>query len=195
MAEKIDFKKAYKDLYVPKTSPAQIAVPPMTFLMVDGAGDPNAEGGAYQDAITLLYALSYTVKMSKLGGKAPQGYFEYVVPPLEGLWWMAEGAPGVDYNNKAGFCWTAMIRQPEFVTPEVFTWAAEEVRRKKGLDPLPARLDTLEEGLCVQCMHLGPYDEEPATLAKIETFIRENGLLNDIGPPAPPSRDLFERPL
>ncbi len=176
-----DFKKEYKELYAPKTEPAKITVPPMIFLMADGEGDPNAVGGAYSNVVGLLYALSYAIKMSKLGKIMPEGYFEYVVPPLEGLWWMKHGAPGVDYNNKAGFCWTSMIRQPEFVTPEVFDRACAEVRRKKGFDPSGARLQILDEGLCVQCMHHGPFDHEPATVAKIEAFLGENGLENDIG--------------
>jgi len=176
-----DFKKEYKDLYAPKTDPAKIVVPPMAFLMIDGEGDPNAEGGAYSNAVGLLYALSYTIKMSKMSGDAPEGYFEYVIPPLEGLWWMKNSVPGVDYNNKAGFCWTSMIRQPEFVTPEVLEWACVEVRRKKGMDPSCARLQLLDEGLCVQCMHHGPFDNEPATVVKIEAFIESNKLINDIG--------------
>ncbi len=176
----IDYKKEYKDLYAPKTTPMQILVPPMTFITVGGAGDPNAEGGAYQGAVGLLYALSYTVKMSKMGGSAPEGYFDYVIPPLEGLWWMAGGFQGVDYTRKSDFCWISMIRQPEFVTKEVFSWACDEARKKKGVDPSSAKLETLDEGLCVQCMHIGPFDDEPATVAKIEAFIRENGLKNDI---------------
>ena len=181
MSDKLDYKKAYKDLYAPKTTPAEILVPPITFIMVDGAGDPNAEGGAYQAAMELLYALSYTIKMSKMGGNAPAGWFDYVVPPLEGLWWMANGAAGVDYARKSDLRWVSMIRQPEFVTPEVFAWACGEAHRKKGVDPSPARLEALDEGLCVQCMHIGPFDDEPATVAKLEAFINENGLLNDIG--------------
>jgi hypothetical protein len=150
--------------------------------MVNGIGDPNEEDGAYQKALTLLYALSYTVKMSKHGSFVPPGYFEYSVPPLEGLWWMADGTPGVDYARKDGFAWTAMIRQPDFVTAEVFSWACGEVRRKKGIESSPSRLETLDEGLCVQCMHLGPYEEEPATIAGIEAFIRSDGLVSDTGP-------------
>ncbi|MGE4485385.1 MAG: GyrI-like domain-containing protein [Oscillospiraceae bacterium] len=176
-----DYKKEYKDLYLPKTAPVKIRVPPMTFIMADGAGDPNLEGGAYQNAVGLLYALSYTIKMSRKAKSAPAGYFDYVVPPLEGLWWMADGFPGVDYSRKSDFRWISMIRQPEFVTPEVFDWACGEVRRKKGADPSAARLETLDEGLCVQCMHIGPFDDEPATAAKMEVYIKENSLINDIG--------------
>lgn len=181
MSDKLDYKKEYKDLYAPKTAPAEILVPPIKFIAVNGAGDPNEEGGAYKNTVGLLYTLSYTIKMSRMGGNAPEGYFDYVVPPLEGLWWMADGSHGVDYSRKSDFCWVSMIRQPDFVTPEVFQWACGEARRKKDVDPSAARLETLDEGLCVQCMHIGSYDEEPATVAKIESYIRENGLVNDIG--------------
>ena len=182
MSDKLDYKKEYKDLYMPKKSPSKIVVPPMAFITISGKGDPNEEGGAYQKALQILYALTYMIKMSKMGKNMPQGYFEYVVPPLEGLWWMADGYPGVDYGRKNEFAWISMIRQPEFVTPQVFSWACDEVRQKKELDPTAARLETLDEGLCVQCMHLGPYDEEPATVAKLENYIQEKGLINNIGP-------------
>jgi len=180
MGDKLDYKKEYKDLYLPGKKPGKIVVPPMRFITVEGKGDPNEEDGDYKKAVGLLYALSYTVKMSKMGSCKPQGYFEYVVPPLEGLWWM-EGIKGVDLSRKSDFCWVSLIRQPEFVTPQVFAWACGEVERKKGIDPSPARLETLDEGLCVQCMHSGPYDDEPVTVAKIEAFIEENCLINDIG--------------
>ncbi len=121
----VDFKKEFPDLYLPKAAPSLIDVPPMTFIMIDGQGDPNEEEGAYAAAVGLLYALSYTIKMSKMGGAAPAGYFEYVVPPLEGLWWMAGDVPGVDFHRKDQFCWTGMIRQPEFVTEDVFRAACE----------------------------------------------------------------------
>lgn len=159
----------------------KVTVPSMHFIMVNGTGDPNVPAGSYQNAVGLLYALSYTIKMSRMGKNIPKGYFDYVVPPLEGLWWMADGFTGVDYARKTDFCWTSMIRQPEFVTPDVFEWACNEARRKKGVDPSTARLERFEEGLCVQCLHLGPYDEEPATVAKLERFLEQNGLINDIG--------------
>lgn len=175
-----DFKKEYKDLYMPKNVPSLIKVPPITFIAVDGIGNPNQEGGEYQQAMALLYGLSFTIKMSKMGDSTPEGYFEYVVPPLEGLWWMADGTAGVDYNNKAGFQWISMIRQPEFVTQSVFDWACSQVREKKGLDTSKARLMTYNEGLCVQIMHRGSYDDEPASVERIEAFINENGYKNDI---------------
>lgn len=176
-----DFKKEYKDLYMPSPSPARILVPPMSFIMVRGVGDPNEKEGAYEKAVELLYALCYTIKMNKKGNTVPEGYFEYVVPPLEGLWWMADGFKGVDTTRKEDFAWVSMIRQPDFVTRELFDWACGEVSRKKGFDPSPARLERLDEGLCVQCMHIGPFNAEPATVAKMEEYIGKNGLVNDIG--------------
>lgn len=176
-----DFTKEEKALYQPKTEPSLIDVPEMTFLAVDGAGDPNDESGAYADAITLLYAISYTIKMSEKGGHAIGGYFAYRVPPLEGLWQMSGGKPGVDYANKAKFEWTSMIRQPAFVDDAALDWAREQVRRKKGLDASRARLLHYREGLCVQCMHIGAYDDEPATVARMDVFLAQNGYRNDLG--------------
>lgn len=178
--DKLDYKKEYKDLYLPKSTPAEIVVPPMTFIMVDGRGDPNEPGGEYQTAVELLYALSYTIKMSRKSGNAPAGYFDYVVPPLEGLWWLDDGKE-IDFSQKSHFCWTSMIRQPDFVTPAVFAWACREAQRKKQLDTARARLALFAEGLCVQCMHIGPFDDEPATIAKMERYIAANGFVNDIG--------------
>lgn len=174
-----DYKKEYKDLYQPKIHPALVEIPAVSYVAVRGKGDPNEENGEYANAMGLLYGISFTIKMSHLGSHAIEGYFPYVVPPLEGLWWMEDGKPGVDYGNKAGFCWVSMIRLPEFVTPEVFAWAKEEVASKKKLEVSKAELLTLEEGLCVQCMHLGPYDEEPVTVAKMDAFLKETGYLPD----------------
>ncbi len=177
----VDFKKLYHGLFQPGRSPERVLVPPLTYIAVDGRGDPNEPGGAYAGALALLYALCYTIKMSKLGADVPKGYYDYVVPPLEGLWEMSGGRAGVDYGDKAGFVWTAMICQPEFVTEEVFRWAAASVAEKKGLDPAPARLYRYDEGDCVQCMHLGAYDDEPATMARMDAFLAENGLSPDYG--------------
>ena len=182
MAEnKLDYKKEYKDLYSPKTVPCLIDVPEMKFIMVDGKGNPNDKEGEYQKAVELIYALSYTIKMSKMGDFKPEGYFEFVVPPLEGLWWMEDSKK--DFAQKDEFYWTSMIRQPEFVTEEVFNWACTEVKRKKpNLEVEKARLNSYNEGLCVHVMHLGPFDDEPATIKKIEGFIMENSLKNDFSP-------------
>lgn len=180
MEQIYDFTKEEKALYQPKGEPSVIDVPEMTFIAVDGAGDPNEEGGAYAEALKLLYALSYTIKMSDKGKHPLAGFFAYRVPPLEGLWQMADGRPGVDYANKAGFVWTSMIRQPGFVDEAAFAWACEEAQRRKGIDPSAARLFRYREGLCVQCMHIGPYDDEPGTMARMDRFLAENGYRNDI---------------
>ncbi len=178
MSKKVDYKKDCKDLYLPKTKPMLIDVPPMNFIMIDGAGDPNQI--EYQQAVGALYALAFTIKMSKMSGNQPQGYFEYVVPPLEGLWWISGGA--FSFDERDNWLWTSMIRQPEFVTPAAFNWAVEECRRKKPeLDLSKVRFETFTEGLCLQIMHIGPYSDEPRTLALLEHFIEENGLVNQTG--------------
>ena len=176
-----EFVKEQKNLYQPSGQPSMIDVPEMTFLAVDGKGNPNEQEGDYARALELLYALSYTIKMSPKCGHVMAGYYEYRVPPLEGLWQMEHGLPGVDYQNKAGFEWTSMIRQPEFVNRDVFEWACAEVLRKKKIAPSAARLFVYQEGLCVQCMHIGAYDDEPATVEKMDRFIAEQGYRNDMG--------------
>ena len=175
-----DYKKEYKEFYLPPKTPGLVNVPAMNFLAVRGQGDPNEEDGAYKKAIGLLYAVAYTIKMSKLGKHQPEGYFDYVVPPLEGLWWQ-EGIHGVDYTRKADFHWISLIRLPEFVTREVFEWAIRETTEKKGLDVSPVEFFTWEEGLCVQCMHIGPYDEEPATVAAMAEYAQTQGYTQDFG--------------
>jgi hypothetical protein len=179
--EKIDYKKVNKELYSPPKKPVLIEVPEMNFIMVDGQGNPNDKNGEYQHAVELLYALSYTIKMSIKSGKQPDGYFEYVVPPLEGFWWLANDEKPDGPINKDQFHWTMIIRQPEFVTDEVFTWACGEVKKKKpNLNLEKAYFDRFAEGLCVQIMHIGPYDDEPESIEKIEKFILENKLSNAI---------------
>ena len=173
-----DYKKEYKEFYLPKTAPEIIAVPKMNYIAVHGSGDPNQEGGDYQTAVGLLYGVAYTIRMSKKGGREIEGYFDYVVPPLEGFWWQP-GVEGVDCGDKAGFRWLSVIRLPDFVTREDFDWAVSEASRKKELDCSMARFTTIDEGLCVQLMHLGPYDDEPASVALMDAFIAENGLVND----------------
>lgn len=178
MAAKFDYKKEYKDLYMPKRKPAVIDVPSMNFIMVEGKGDPLNE--EYQVAINILYTLAYTIRMSHKGGNQPEGYFEYVVPPLEGLWWISGG--NFDMVQRDNWLWTSMIRQPEFVTPEVFSWACDEcVRKKPELDVSKARLQTFEEGLCVQMMHIGPYANEPETVETMRAFMAENKIVNETG--------------
>jgi hypothetical protein len=178
MSTKVDYKKEYKDLYLPKTKPMLIDVPPINFMMIDGAGDPNQT--EYQQAVGALYALAFTIKMSKMSGSQPQDYFEYVVPPLEGLWWISGGAFSLDKRDN--WLWTSMIRQPEFVTPAVFNWALEECRRKKPeLDISKARFESFSEGLCVQIMHIGPFSDEPKSIALLEDYLELNGLVNQTG--------------
>ena len=173
-----DFKKEYRDLYQPKAKPSIVEVPPMRFLAVQGAGDPNEEGGAYQHALELLYGMAYTLKMSYKTDHAIPGFFQYVVPPLEGFWWQPDVA-GVDYANKAGFHWVSAIRVPDFVGEADFAWAIEAATAKKGLDFSPVHLLEVDEGLCVQCMHVGPYDDEPATVAAMHAFAQANGYVPD----------------
>ncbi len=177
-----DYKKEYKEFYLPKDKPGLVTVPSMNFVAVRGKGDPNLEGGAYKQSIGLLYGIAFTVKMSKLGDHQIEGYFDYVVPPLEGLWWQ-EGGGGIDYAHKEDFCWISMIRLPEFVTRKEFDWAVAEASAKKGTDFSGVEFFTYEEGLCVQCMHVGPYDDEPATIAAMDAFAGAGGYLPDMGGP------------
>lgn len=176
--DKFDYKKEYKDLYQPSAKPSVTDVPEMIFIAVDGKGDPNT-CEEYKTAMELLYGLSFTIKMSKLNGTQPEGYFEYVVPPLEGLW-RQENTYGIDYSRKADFIWTSMIRQPEFVTPRVFEAAKAALAKKKPhLDVSKARLMKLTEGLCIQIMHKGSFDDEPASIEKLARFAAENGYEQD----------------
>ena len=174
-----DYKKEYREFYLPPKKPAIAEVPLMRFVAVRGQGNPNEEGGAYQRALNLLYGLAYTMKMSKMGDHRMEGYFDYVVPPLEGLWWQ-EGTETVDLAHKEALCWIAMIRLPEFVTQAEFRWAQEEAARKKGGDYSAAAYFEYEEGTCVQCMHVGSYDAEPATLAAMQAFAGANGWRLDL---------------
>ena len=173
-----DFKKEYKDLYQPKTVPSIVTVPPMRFIAVRGAGDPNESEGAYQHALNLLYGVAYTLKMSYKTGHRIDGYFEYAVPPLEGFWFQ-EGVQGVDYARKGDFRWISVIRVPDFVGEQDFCWAVDTATQKKKLDFSPVELLTVDEGLCVQCMHIGPYDLEPATVARMHRFCAEQGYAPD----------------
>ena len=178
MAEKFDFKKEYKDLYLPKEIPQLIQVPAMNFICVNGAGDPNSS--EYQKAVSILYGLTFTIKMSKMSGSQPEGYFEYVVPPLEGLWWYEDGT--FNFLKRDNWLWTSMIRQPDFVTTEVFEWAVHICKKKKPeLNVDLARFETFEEGLCVQMLHKGPYATEPQTVEIMKAYIERNNLLDETG--------------
>jgi hypothetical protein len=174
-----DYKKENSNLYLPKTTPAIVDVGEMQFVAIEGRGNPNDENGDYQRAISVLYGIQYTIKMSKMGKQIPKGYFVYVVPPLEGFWWL-EGKSDFTSENKSDYCWISLIRLPEFVDEQVFAWACEEVLKKKKIDPSKAKLLTIKEGLCVQCLHIGAYDEEPETLKMMHEYIAQNGLQTDI---------------
>ena len=173
-----DFKKEYKEFYLPKEQPALIDVPKMHYLAVCGEGDPNEEDGAYKRAIGLLYGVAFTIKMSKKGDHRIEGFYDYVVPPLEGFW-RQDGVEGVDYARKQDFRWVSVIRLPDFVTKAEFDWAVAEATRKKKEDYSAVEFLTLTEGLCVQCMHIGPFDDEPATVEKMHAFLEENGYTPD----------------
>lgn len=176
-AGKFDFKKEYKDLYLPGQEPVLVDVPAMNFIMIDGNGAPSSPG--YRNAVSALYALTFMIKMSKMSGRQPEGYYEYVVPPLEGLWQIPGGS--FDPSEKNNFVWTSMIRQPDFVTPRVFEWAADECREKKPeIDISGTRFESYTEGLCVQIMHVGSYDHEAISFEKIARFIEVNGLDSDM---------------
>lgn len=181
-----DFKKEYKDLYLPQALPTLLDVPAMGFAAVAGAGNPNEENGSYAEALGLLYALSYTVKMAKMGDWQPDGYFDFTVPPLEGLWWTGEdGFDGRAIADKDALQWVSLIRLPDFVTPEVFAWARDQVAAKKpDLDVERARLIRFAEGPCAHIMHKGPYDDEPETIEALEAFVAASGLIDDIASPA-----------
>ena len=174
-----DFKKEYKEFYLPKNVPEIVDIPCMNYVAVRGSGDPNAEGEAYQQAIGILYAISYTIKMSYKSDYRIKGFFEYVVPPLEGFWWQ-NGIEGVDYANKSAFNWISVIRLPDFVTKADFEWAVAEAERKKKIDCSTAEFLTVKEGLCVQIMHIGSYDSEPESVALMDNYLLKNGYQNDM---------------
>lgn len=175
-----DYKKEYKEFYQPPKKPILVTIPPMNFAAVQGRGDPNEPNGEYKAAIELLYGVAYTIKMSYKGPHKIDGYFEYVVPPLEGLWHQA-GVDGVNYAHKETFEWTSMIRLPDFVTPTDFDWAVQEATTKKKKDFSKVEFFRYEEGLCVQCMHLGSYDDEPETLHLMDAFAEEQVYELDFG--------------
>lgn len=174
-----DFKKEYKEFYMPKNQPGIVEVPPMNYIAVRGKGNPNVEGGEYKEAIELLYAIAFTIKMSKKGNHRIEGYFDYVVPPLEGFWWQ-DGIEGIDYTRKDDFRFISVIRLPDFVTKEDFDWAVGEATTKKKKDFSKVEFLTYNEGVCVQCMHIGSYDDEPKTVKIMSDFMKEQGYELDI---------------
>ena len=173
-----DFKKEYREFYLPKDRPTIVDVPEMRFVALRGAGDPNAPDGNYQRALAVLYAVAYTLRMSKLGEHRIEGYFDYVVPPLEGFWWQ-DGVRGVDIARKDAFQWIACIRLPDFVQEADFSWAVQAAAAKKKLDCSGAEYLVLREGLCVQLMHVGSYDSEPASILRLHAFAEESGYALD----------------
>ena len=174
-----DFKKEFKKFYLPPEKPGIIDIPAMQYLAVRGKGDPNEEDGDYKRAIGLLYGVAYTIKMSKKGDHRIEGYFDFVVPPLEGFW-RQTGVAGIDYAHKEQFEWISVIRLPDFVTKTDFDWAVEEAARKKKDDFSGVELLSYTEGLCVQCMHPGPYDDEPATVERMHAFALAQGYVPDL---------------
>ncbi len=174
-----DFKKEYKEFYLPKQTPSIVNVPKMNYIAVRGKGNPNDEDGEYKQAIGLLYGIAFTIKMSKKGNHQIDGYFDYVVPPLEGFWWQ-EGVIGVNYADKDSFQWISVIRLPDFVTEDDFRWALKEASAKKKQDFSKVEFFSYDEGICVQCMHIGPYDDEPATVLRMHEFMEQEGYELDI---------------
>lgn len=176
-----DFKKEYKEFYAPPKRPTIVEVPPVNYLAVRGHGDPNEESGEYKDSIGLLYAIAFTIKMSKKGSHQIEGYFDYVVPPLEGFWWQDGVENDFDYERKGDLNFISCIRLPDFVTKEEFDWAIVEATEKKKQDFSKVEYLPIDEGLCVQCMHVGPYDSEPATVILMDEFVASQGYVNDFG--------------
>ena len=174
-----DFKKEYKEFYMPQNKPEIVTVPQANYIAVRGKGNPNEIDGAYQKAISILYAVAYTLKMSYKTEHKVEGFFEYVVPPLEGFWWQ-DNVDGIDYADKAAFNWISVIRLPEFITQKDFEWAVETASEKKKLDCSSAEFLTVDEGLCVQIMHIGAFDDEPQTVTLMDEYIAQNGYENDI---------------
>ena len=174
-----DYKKEYKEFYMPKNKPSIVDVPAMNYIAVRGKGNPNDENGEYKESIGLLYGIAFTIKMSYKGNHKIDGYFEYVVPPLEGFWWQ-DGIDGIDYAHKENFEWISLIRLPDFVTQKDFEWAIAEATKKKKTDFGAVEFLTYNEGLCVQCMHVGSYDDEPRTVSLMHEYMNENGYELDI---------------
>lgn len=175
-----DYKKEYKEFYMPKSKPSIVSVPKMNYIAVRGKGNPNDENSEYKESIGLLYAIAFTIKMSYKGTHKIDGYFSYVVPPLEGFWWQEGNKEGIDYKSKDRFNFISVIRLPDFVTKDDFDWAIEEATNKKHQDFSKVEFLTYDEGLCVQCMHIGSYDDEPETVELMHEYMKENGYELDI---------------
>lgn len=178
-----DFKKEYKEFYLPKNQPSIIKIPPMNYLAVRGKGDPNTENGEYKNSISLLYAIAFTLKMSYKSNHKIEGFFQYIVPPLEGFWWQNGNAQGIDYSRKTDLNFISAIRLPDFITRADFDWAIAEATKKKGKDFSKVEFFSYDEGNCVQCMHIGPYNDEPETVEIMRQYMSENGYKLDIQNP------------
>ena len=174
-----DFKKEYKEFYQPSCHPEIVTVPKVNYLAERGSGNPNEEEGEYKQALNMLYAVAYTLKMSYKTDYRIEGFYDYVVPPLEGFWWQ-EGKDGVDYGDNSSFCWISVIRLPDFMAPKDVDWAVATATRKKKLDCSRVEFLTIDEGLCVQMMHVGPFDDEPTTVALMDQYLSDNGYENDL---------------
>ena len=174
-----DFKKEYKEFYLPKNVPQIVTVPRANYIAVRGKGNPNEDGGEYKTAVSVLYAVAYTLKMSYKTDHKIEGFFEYVVPPLEGFWWQQDDIAGIDYADKSAFHWISVIRLPDFITKKDFDWAVETASKKKKLDCTGAEFLSIEEGLCVQMMHIGAFDNELETVAMMDRYLEESGYVND----------------
>ena len=175
-----DYKKEYKEFYMPPQNPTIVTIPPMNYIAVRGEGNPNEEDGQYKQAIGLLYGIAYTIKMSKKSSRQIEGFFDYIVPPLEGFWWQ-DKLKGIDYAHKENFKWISLIRLPDFVTKTDLEWAVREATQKKKLDFSKVEFLTYDEGLCVQCMHIGSYDDEPETVKLMHEYMEQQGYSIDIG--------------
>ncbi len=175
-----DFKKEQKEIYQPKAKPSIVTIPKMNYLAIRGKGNPNQEGGEYQQAIQTLFPVAYALRMSYKTDYKIEGFFEYVVPPLEGFWWI-DNLEGMDYNRKDDLEWITVLRLPEFITEKDFQWAINQVSTKKGIDCSKVEFFSYDEGLCVQMMHLGHFDNETETVELMQAFIKEEGYVEDFG--------------
>lgn len=179
-----DYKKEYKEFYLPQNTPSIIEIPRINYLAVRGKGDPNKPNGEYKHSIELLYTIAFTIKMSKKSNYKIEGYFDYVVPPLEGFWWQSGTlSEELDYSRKDDFNFISVIRLPDFVTQDDFKWAITEATNKKRKDYSKVQFIEYDEGLCVQCLHVGGYDSEPKTVNLMHEYIENMGYQLDIKNP------------
>lgn len=174
-----DLKKEFKEYYQPKNKPEIVNIPSINYLAVRGSGDPNDETGDYKKALESLYAVAYTLRMSYKTDYKINGFYEYIVPPLEGFWWQ-DGTDGVNYADKTSFNWISVIRLPDFISGKDIEWAVRTATKKKKTDCSQVKFLTVNEGLCVQIMHIGPYDNEPVTVKLMDDYLAQNGYENNL---------------